>query len=419
MNPVWAILRDNVRAPDLVVGDMEAQVAAGRLGAERFAALVEREGPERVQAAGEALMDYSERMLRQRIAALPDGTYRAEGFIDGFIDSPRPEERDLRIAVAVTVDGDAIHVDLEGTSPQLDLPINMPFEGTVDIAIYLTLRSILLDSATTEHVPQNEGLTRPITISAPLGCLANPRFPAPTIARFAPGNILAATVMRALAPVVPEAVSAGIGNLKVTAYSGLRGGDYWVLMDITEGSYGGRHGLDGMDAVDTLYANTRNNPIEDIESHYPLRIRRYELREDLAGPGRWRGGLGSVRDVRVPGGRALLAGGRRAPPCAVRPVRRRGRRDRRAGAEPGRRRPREELPSMIPDRRVRRGDVLRLLGPCGGGYGPPREREPAAVARDVADGLVSVANARERYGVAVAPDGTLDAAATATLRGGG
>ena len=100
MNPVWAILRDNVRAPDLVVGDMEAQVAACRLGAERFAALVEREGRERVQAAGEALMDYSERMLRQRIAALPDGTYRAEGRIDGFIDSPRPEERDLRIAVA-------------------------------------------------------------------------------------------------------------------------------------------------------------------------------------------------------------------------------------------------------------------------------------------------------------------------------
>ena len=229
--------------------------------------------------------------------------------------------------MAVTVAGDAIHVDLEGTSPQLDLPINMPFEGTVDIAIYLTLRSILLDSATTEHVPQNEGLTRPITISAPLGCLANPRFPAPTIARFCPGNILAATVMRALAPVVPEAVSAGIGNLKVTAYSGLRGGDYWVLMDITEGSYGGRHGLDGMDAVDTLYANTRNNPIEDIESHYPLRIRRYELREDVAGRGALarRARLGARRGV--PGGRALLAGGRRPSPRAVGPVRRRGRHD--------------------------------------------------------------------------------------------
>ena len=114
---------------------------------------------------------------------------------------------------------------------------------------------------------------------------------------------------------MPESVSAGIGNLKVTAYSGLRGGDYWVLMDITEGSYGGRHGLDGMDAVDTLYANTRNNPIEDIESHYPLRIRRYELREDVAGPGRWRGGLGSVRDVEfLEDGRFSLEGDGHATP---------------------------------------------------------------------------------------------------------
>jgi N-methylhydantoinase B len=417
VDPVWAILRDNVRAPDLVVGDMEAQVAACRLGAERFAALVEREGRERVEAAGEALMDYSERMLRRRIAALPDGTYRAEGRFDGFIDSPRPEERDLVIAVAVTVEGDAIHVDLEGTSPQIDLPVNMPFEGTVDIAVYLTLRSILLDSATTEPVPQNEGLTRPITISAPLGTLANPRFPAPTIARFAPGNILAATVMRALAPVVPEAVSAGIGNLKVTAYSGLRGSDYWVLMDITEGSYGGRHGLDGMDAVDTLYANTRNNPIEDIESHYPLRIRRYELREDVAGAGRWRGGLGSVRDVEfLEDGRFSLEGdGHLHAPWGLF--------DGAPGTtgdlvlNPGTDRE-ERLPSMIPDRRVRRGDVLRLLGPCGGGYGPARERAPALVARDVADGLVSAAAARERYGVALTPDGSVDETGTAALRRG-
>jgi N-methylhydantoinase B len=417
VNPVWAILRDNVRASDLVVGDMEAQVAACRLGAERMAALVEREGRERVEAAGEALMDYSERMLRSRIAALPDGTYRAEGRFDGFLDSPRPEQRDLVIAVAVTVDGDSIHVDLDGTSPQIDLPVNMPFEGTVDIAIYLTLRSILLDSATTEHVPQNEGLTRPITISAPLGSLANPRFPAPTIARFAPGNILAATVMRALAPVVPEAVSAGIGNLKVTAYSGLRGGEYWVLMDITEGSYGGRLGMDGMDAVDTLYANTRNNPIEDIESHYPLRIRRYELREDVAGAGRWRGGLGSVRDVEfLEDGRFSLEGdGHLHAPWAL------------FGGQPGTTgdlvlnpdtEREQRLPSMIPDHRVRQGDVLRLLGPCGGGYGPPFEREPAAVARDVANGLVSVASAAEHYGVVVGADGSVDEATTARLRSG-
>jgi len=188
-------------------------------------------------AASEELMDYSERMLRQEIEKLPDGVYSAEGFIDGFPDHEDPAYRDLRIAVSVAIEGSDITVDLTGTAAQIDRPLNMPFEGTVDIAIYLTLRSILLDSATHEFVPQNSGLTRPIKIVAPLGTLCNPIFPAPTIARFCPGNIVAYTVMRAMSQVAPDRVSAGIGNLKVAAYSGIAGENYWVYMDITEGSY--------------------------------------------------------------------------------------------------------------------------------------------------------------------------------------
>src|SRR5262249_57803403 len=210
-----------------------------------------------------------------------------------------------------------IHVDLTGTSPQIDLPLNMPFEGTVDIAVYLTIRSILLDSDRHGNVPANSGLFRPITITAPEGCLANPRYPAPVIARFCPGNIVADTIMRALAPLVPGNVSAGVGNLKVVAYSGLLGaGRHWVYMDIQEGSYGGRPGKDGLDAVDTLYANTRNNPIEDIESHYPLRVTRYELNVDTGGPGRRRGGprSGPPDGVPAPGGGAPGGGGLGAPP---------------------------------------------------------------------------------------------------------
>jgi len=197
----------------------------------------------------------------------------------------------------VRVRGDQIEVDLTGTADQVaDRPINMPFEGTVDVAVWLTVRSVLLDTAARGHIPMNHGLLRPIKITAPLGSLANPIFPAPTIARFCPGNQLADTVMKALAQAVPGQVSAGIGNLKVIAFSGMRQGKHWVHMEIFEGSYGGRAGLDGMDAVDTLYANTRNNPIEDIESHLPLRVARYELREGASGAGEWRGGLGSVRE---------------------------------------------------------------------------------------------------------------------------
>ena len=103
--------------------------------------------------------------------------------------------------------------------------------------------------------------------------------------------------MRALAPAVPEQVCAGVANLKAVTFTGFAGEQQWVHIEIFEGSYGGRLGKDGMDSVDTLYANTRNNPIEDIESHVPLRVTRYELREDAVAPGRWRGGLNSIKEV--------------------------------------------------------------------------------------------------------------------------
>ena len=383
---IWQILRDNCRAAPLVVGDMEAQVAAARIGAERFLELIERYGVATVQAASEDLMDYSERMLRREISALPDGTYSAEGFLDGFPDHPDPTYRDLRVAVAITVAGSDLTVDLTGTAAQLDLPVNMPLEGTVDIAIYLTLRSILLDTTRHNEVPANSGLFRPIHIIAPEGTIANPRFPAPTIARFCSGNIIADTVMRALAPIVPEYVSAGIGNLKVVAYSGQAGnGQHWVYMDIHEGSYGGRFGKDGLDAVDTLYANTRNNPIEDIESHYPLRVTRYELNENTGGRGRWRGGLGSIRDIELlaDGGFSLEGDGVRHPPPGL------------FGGEPGT--PggvivfaggaEQPLASKFPYRKARKGDRLSLIGPSGGGYGDPAERDPAAIEADRLDGF--------------------------------
>ena len=384
---IWQILRDNVRVAHLVVGDMEAQVSAAKIGVNRFLELVQKYGLETVQAASAYLMDYSERMLRREIEALPDGTYRAEGFLDGFVDHPDPSYRDLPIRVAVTIEGSDMTVDLTGSAPQIDLPLNMPLEGTVDIAIYLTIRSILLDTARRDSVPANSGLFRPITIVAPEGSIANPRFPAPTIARACPGNIVADTLMRALAQVVPDRVSAGVGNLRVVAFSGLAAGRHWVYMDIHEGSYGGRLGKDGLDAVDTLYANTRNNPIEDIESHYPLRVTRYELNEGTGGRGRWRGGLGSIREIELlaDGGFSLegegcehappgLFGGKDGTPGSVVMIT--------AGGE-------LTLPSKFPYRKARTGDRLRLVGPSGGGYGPEKERDAEAIRNDELDGYTS------------------------------
>src|SRR5216683_372760 len=414
---VWQLLRDNIRVSDLVVGDMEAQIAASRIGAERLAALIERYGYERFTAACEAVMDYAERLMRQAIAAVPDGDYKAATMIDGFVDSPDPAKRHLPIVATVRVRGGEMEVDLTGTADQVpDRPINMPFEGTVDVAVWLTVRSVLLDTAVCGHIPVNHGLLRPIRITAPKGSLANPIFPAPTIARFCPGNQVADTVMKALSQALPGQVSAGIGNLKVIAFSGLQQGKQWVHMEIFEGSYGGRGGLDGMDAVDTLYANTRNNPIEDIESHLPLRVARYELREDASGAGEWRGGLGSVREFEylAPGGASVegeghefapwgLAGGKPGHPAELRLIRQDG--------------TVAILPSKVPHMQIRAGERFVCVGPAGGGYGDPMVRDPARVHDDVADGLVLAEAAKEDYGVVLSASGSVDEAATARLRG--
>jgi N-methylhydantoinase B len=414
---LWDVLMDNIRAPKLVVGDMEAQIAAARIGAQRYLEIIEKFGLDTVESASEELMNYSEKMMRNAIKKLPDGEYSAEGFLDGYLDSDDPSKKDLRINVTVKVSGSEMIVDLTGTSPQVtDRPVNMPLMGTVDIAIYLTLRSILLDSTIYGNFPQNSGLTRPINIVAPKGTLCNPIFPAPTIARFNSGNMVADTLMKALAQVVPHQVSAGVGNLQVIAFSGEKDDNYWVYMDIMEGSYGGRYGKDGMDAVDTLYANTRNNPIEDIESHYPLRVNRYELKDNECASGKWRGGIGSIREISflADGSFSVEADGHKFAPwgfdggktgsvgsLSIQEV---------DNAEP------TILPSKLPNRHVKTGSTIKLAAPGGGGYGNPFERDPEKVLSDYLDGFIIRAKALTDYGVAITTSGEVDYDKTNELR---
>jgi N-methylhydantoinase B len=185
-------------------------------------------------------------------------------------------------------------------------------------------------------------------------------------------------------------------------------------MEILEGSYGGRYGLDGMDAVDTLYANTRNNPIEDIESHLPLRVNRYELRENMVVPGEWRGGIGSVRvfTYLADGGFSVEGDGQKHRPWGF---------DGGTDGHPGQliletaAGKHLALPSKVPYRKAARGDRLLAYGPSGGGYGNPLRRDPTAVLDNVLDGLISSEIAREHYGVVIA-NGTVDAAETEKLR---
>jgi N-methylhydantoinase B len=314
------------------------------------------------------------------------------------------------------VKDDEISVDLAGSADQVDgYAINMPFVGTVDVAIWLTLRSILLDSELFGEIPQNDGLFRPIHISAPKGCIANPRFPAPTIARFAPGNVVADTVMRALSEALPHQISAGVANLKAVTFSGIDGSHQWVHIEIFEGSYGGRFGKDGMDCVDTLYANTRNNPIEDIESHVPLRVTQYEFRDEAIAPGKWRGGMNSVKEIcfLTDGVVSTEGDGHGNPPWGFQ-----GGASgmtsslelTRADQEP------IELPSMMASFPIRRGDRIKAVGGIGGGYGDPLERSASDVLDDVLDGLLDRAGAESSFGVVIDEDLHVDSEATDALR---
>lgn len=413
----WQLISDNIRVPDMVMGDIEAQISAARVGAERLHELFDEYGHETVKVAGQALMDYSERMLRTEIEGLPDGTYSAEGYIDGYLDSPNSDEKDVFLAVDLEIDGSDIHVDLSRCDDQLDnRPINMPFEGTVIPAVLLVVRSTLLDTERFEMVPQNNGITRPVSVHAPEGSIANPRFPAPTIARFAPGNRLADITLKALAEVIPEKTCAGIGNLKITTNSGVTEDDeYWVYMDIFSGSYGARPTKDGLDAVDTLYANTRNNPIEDIESHYPMRVTRYELRENEEGAGTYRGGYGPIREFEyLSDGRVSIEGdGSKYPPWGFA-----GGHDGTPGAVVVEGEIDESTPrSKMSNKAIESGQHIKMIGPCGGGWGDPHERDPERVRADVLDDLVGRERAREVYGVVLTDELEVDQAATEALRG--
>lgn len=388
VSSAWRLIQDNVRIPGLVVGDLRAQVAACRWGQHGFQALVDRYGVEKLKRSTQRLLQVAERRMHDRIRSLPDGRYQAKGYLDGYEDTG---EVDVPICVTVEISGDGITVDLTGSAPQLDhAPINMPFYGTTDMAVLLTLRMLLLPETEYPNLPHNDGMFRPISIVAPRGTIVNPNFPAPTIGRFCGGQMVSNLIVRALQDILPDEVCAGCSTTKAVTFSSVtEAGDSWIYMDVTEGAYGGMQDMDGLDAVDVLYANTKNNPIEDIEVHYPLRVERYELREDAAGDGQWRGGFGPVRDTRmlVDGFVSVEGDGFRHAPWGLK-----GGEDGatggvmifRDGDKEGR-----LLSSKIDNMPVKAGTVIRDLCPCGGGFGPPEKRLPKLRDRDRADQLVS------------------------------
>lgn len=402
---LWEYIGRNSRAANELQADLEAQIASARLGARRFGELLDRYGKDTVLTATRQLMDYTERVLRQRIAAIPDGEYHAEGFLD---DDGKNRGVRLPIKVCVRVKGDGIEIDLTGSADQVETGFNVPFEGSTKVACFCAIRSLLLDAETSEiKVPSNQGSFRPINVFAPKGSIYNPEFPAAAEARFAQINRVIDLIYKALAPVLPDDIIAGSSaSLSFVAYSGVRpSGDYWVFLEVNEGSYGGRPRSDGPDSIDNLMANTRNNPLEDLAVHLPMICDRYELRDDvMPGAGRYRGGIGCVKEQRmltdgfithenerhedVPWG---IFGGHEGAT---------GRVELFNIGNPSERR---EMPAKFSGLRLQAGDVHVFYGPCGGGYGDPLDRSPAEVLEDVLDDFCTLEHARQAYGVVIDP----------------
>ncbi|SFB49602.1 5-oxoprolinase (ATP-hydrolysing)/N-methylhydantoinase B [Amycolatopsis marina] len=393
---------DNVRTPEQNAGDLEALIACARLGEKRFTDLLDRYGVDVVLSAADRWMDYSEDMLRRKIREIPEGEYEAPvSYLD---DDGKNRGVPLKVAVKVKVaDGD-ITVDLTGSNDQVPTAFNVPFEGSVLPTVASAVRTLLLDEALTEEfVPQNDGCFRPAKAYAPEGSLFNPDFPASCFARFSQINRIFDSINLALADVLPHrAVAGSSAALCAIAYSGLApdGQSYWVYIEINEGSYGARNGKDGLDCVDTLMANTRNNPIEELELNHGMLAERYELRDEPPAPGQYRGGIGSVRKWKMltdtfigseadnrtdpPKG---LAGGHNGLPGAF---------TRNQGTN------REEpLYSKVTQEMCAAGDTLEIKLPSGGGYGDPFRRQAAVVLEDVLDDFVSVSDARQHYGVVI------------------
>ncbi|THD85897.1 hydantoinase B/oxoprolinase family protein [Aliigemmobacter aestuarii] len=418
-NAMWNYIRRNSRAAQQLVADIEAQVASARLGAKRFVELLDKYGEATVFAAANQLMDYAERMTRQRISEIPDGDYIAEGWLD---DDGRNRDRQLKVKVTVRVRGDEVEVDLTGSADQTPTAYNVPFEGSTKVAAYAGFRKLLLDAATSDtRVPSNEGSFRPIKVTAPLGSIFNPRAPASAEARFTQCNRMIDLIIRALAPVMPEKVIAGSSaSISFAAYSGVRpSGDYWVFLEVNEGAYGGRPRSDGPDSIDNLMANTRNNPLEDLAMHIPMICDRYELRDDQPpGAGEFRGGIGVVKAQRVLTPAFITHESERhtEAPWGI------------FGGQDGtvgrctitnRNRPGDvrDMPSKFSGLAVEADDVMTYYSPNGGGYGNPLNRPPVKVLEDVLDGFCTVAQALDVYGVVVDLETeTVDMAATEKRR---
>ena len=385
---VMRIIEKNTRQPIEVIGDLRAQIAACRAGERGLIEILERYGTLESRGYLDELQTLSERLMRAELAALPDGVYVFEDFIDGFGDEPEP----LRIAIELTVRGEEVWVDLEGTAPQVAAGLNCPV-GMVNAGVYCAFRGIA-----DREIPNAEGYMRPIHINAPVGTIVNPVLPAACGARGVVGYRVYDAVMGALAQVVPEKVIApGEGGPSLIAIGGYQDGKP------VRPRRGARRLLGRAREPRRPRGRVEpaRQPVEpagrDGRERAAAAGARLRARRRLGRAGAFRGGLAFERSYELLADEAVLtvrSDRRSHPPYGIEGGE--------AGAPSSNTIGDRVLPTMPMEAlHLRKGDVFRHVSAGGGGSGSPFERDPALVLEDVLDGKVSVEAARERYGVVI------------------
>ncbi len=379
---VVAFLAENLREPQETLGDIRAQFAAYELAQAKLLRMLQDEGIEDLRAVTDQILDRSENSMRSQLAALPDGEFSNEVTADGF-------EHPLTIRCTVRKQGSQLTVDYAGTDPQVERPVNSVMNFTFAYSAYA------IKCAFDPSAPNNDGGLRPLTILAPEGCLVNPRRPAPVWGRHLSGHYLPFAIFGALAQVIPERVAADSGSPIWNVYfKGVdRIGRKYVKMFFMSGGYGARASSDGPSCL-SFPTNVANSPIEQFENQVPLLVTEKRLITDSGGAGRFRGGLGQrlsfrslspdpltfmIRHERVQNAPRGFLGGLAGA----------------TGADlvDGERIPAKTVMSL------RTGQVVTFETPGGGGMFAPAQRDPAALARDLRDGLVSPAAAARDYGL--------------------
>lgn len=369
----------NCQVPRERLSDLRAQMAANRVGVQRFQALCAKYGTSTVLAAGAALLDYAERKMRAGIAAMPDGTWHFEDVFESTeVITPLP------LAVDVTIKGDAMSLHFEAPD-QLRAGLNMTYTALLATAYYM------VKSVVDPTILPNAGLARPLTVTAREGSVLNCRHPAAVNGRVQTCQRVADLILGALAQAVPSRVTACSNSVcTVATFIGERKdtGAIWVYLETMGGGAGARATKDGLDGVHVHVTNTSNLPVEALENEYPLTLLRYELVEGSGGAGTYRGGLGLRRVYRA------------EEDCRVRvDVSRLSSRSwGLLGGGPGGHGAIECGPGVEFERDnavLRAGQWFAVVSPGAGGYGEPALRDPALVARDLAEGVISAAAASE------------------------